>query len=90
MRKMTTLDHPGRDGYPEISDDIKRKAYGKIPVPFKDEFQNERGAYEVPHFIHGWAWSETFGRWTALVTFNSGWHGFTYPRIDYSDTFKEG
>jgi hypothetical protein len=36
--------------------------------------------YEVPAEIHGWEWSTTFGRWSALVTFADGWHGFTWPQ----------
>jgi hypothetical protein len=89
MRKFISLDQPGADGYPEDADDVKREGYGKIPVPHKGEFQDETGGYSVPHFVHGWQWSQTFGRWGALVTFPSGWHGFTYPRIDYSATFTD-
>lgn len=34
---------------------------------------------EVPAEIHHWAWSTTFCRWTALVTFKDGWRGYTTP-----------
>jgi len=42
-------------------------------------FQHNLG-YEEPTSIEGWEWSTTFGRWSALVTFADGWHGFTYPK----------
>lgn len=29
--------------------------------------------------VHEWAWSNTFGQWSALVTFDHGWRGWTYP-----------
>lgn len=59
----------GRDelSYPPIPGDAKL-------------FQNQRYGYEEPTSIEGWQWSTTFGRWSALVTFADGWHGFTYPK----------
>lgn len=45
-------------------------------------FQNGYG-YEVPTSVEGWQWTTTFGKWSALVTFKDGWHGFTYPRYDH-------
>lgn len=36
------------------------------------------GGAAVPLRVHGWAWSTTFGRWSALVDFHD-WHGYTYP-----------
>ena len=35
---------------------------------------------EAPADIHGWAWSNTFGRWSAYVTSADGWEGYTYPK----------
>jgi hypothetical protein len=68
----------GEDGYPLGSDDILRQAYG--PIPEATKFQHGRGyGYEEPAEVHGWQWSNDFGRWSALVTFADGWHGFTYP-----------
>ena len=68
----------GKDGYPEGADDIMKKSYGKIPD--SKEFQNMRYGYEVPKKVHGWQWSTTFGRWTALVTFKDGTRTWTYPK----------
>lgn len=36
--------------------------------------------YEAPVEVHKWEWSDTFGKWSALVTFADGWHGWTYPK----------
>lgn len=55
-----------------------KRAYGRIPEA--TEFQHISGCRVVPEVIHGWHWSVTFGRWTALVTFADGWHGFTFPQ----------
>lgn len=67
-----------KDGFPIGADDIMKKSYGKIPQ--SKEFQNMRYGYEIPKKIHGWAWSTTFGRWTALVTFKDGTKTWTYPK----------
>lgn len=48
-------------------------------IPDSEEFQHNYG-YEKPKIVHGWEWSTTFGKWSALVTFYDGWHGFTYPK----------
>lgn len=42
-------------------------------------FQHKYYSYEYPVTVHKWAWSTTFGRWSALVTFADGWEGYTYP-----------
>ena len=65
------------DGYPVGADDLMKRAYG--PIPEAAEFQHGSGRKATPETVHGWQWSTTFGRWTALVTFPDGWHGFTYP-----------
>lgn len=66
------------DGYPETADAIMREAYG--PIPNAERFQSGTGyGYEKPTHVHGWQWSTTFNRWSALVTFENGWHGFTWP-----------
>jgi hypothetical protein len=54
------------------------QAYPAIPTE-ATEFQSNYG-YEVPVAVHDWQWSVTFGRWSALVTFKDGWHGWTYPK----------
>lgn len=48
-------------------------------IPDATEFQYRYG-FQKPQTVHGWEWSTTFGRWSALVTFQNGWHGFTYPK----------
>lgn len=48
-------------------------------IPDAALFQHRYG-FEEPAEVHGWEWSTTFGRWSALVTFDDGWHGFTFPR----------
>lgn len=67
----------GEDGYPIGSDDVMRKGWGKIPdaTLFQDGI-----VYAVPSEVHGWQWSETFGCWSAFVTFKSGWTGWTFPK----------
>lgn len=47
-------------------------------IPAATEFQHNLQR-EVPVTVHGWQWSVDFGKWSALVTFADGWHGFTYP-----------
>lgn len=69
----------GDDGFPLGADGVMRDAYGKIPVAADGKFQHNYGT-ERPIAIRGWAWSEAFRRWGALVTFADGWHGFTWPR----------
>ena len=54
-------------------------AWGKIPT-HADMFWHCYG-HEIPLEVHGWWWSVTFGRWTALVTFSDGWHGWTWPHL---------
>ena len=54
-------------------------------IPEADLFYHNWG-YEKPVVVYGWQWSTTFGRWSALVTFSDGWHGYTYPK---QDTFIE-
>lgn len=58
----------------------KRTDLSYPPIPEGvTEFQKDYG-YEVPTAVHGWDWSTTFGRWSALVTFANGWHGWTFPK----------
>ena len=45
-----------------------------------EEYQHHYG-YEKPVSLGDWSWSTTFGRWSRLVTFADGWHGYTYPRL---------
>ena len=52
--------------------------YGPIPLD-KELFQTDYG-YAKPVSVHGWQWNTTFNKWSALVTFKDGWHGFTYPK----------
>ncbi len=67
----------GADGYPVGADHRMRAAYGRIPEA--TEFQHAGVGRATPVQVHGWAWSNDFGRWSALVTFANGWHGYTYP-----------
>lgn len=51
------------------------------PIPRAELFLNARKyGYEKPVTIHEWQWSITFNCWSALVTFEDGWRGFTYPK----------
>jgi hypothetical protein len=52
--------------------------WGAIPEASRFLLGTQHG-YAVPVEIHGWQWSETFRRWSALVTFEDGWRGYTYP-----------
>lgn len=52
---------------------------GKIPTPYYEMFQNGMYGYEKPVSVSGWQYSYTFNCWSALVTFENGWNGFTYP-----------
>ena len=50
------------------------------PIPAAERFYEGSGyGYKVPTEVHGWQWSSTFWRWSALVTFDNGWRGFTWP-----------
>ncbi len=59
----------------------KRDSLSYPPIPDADLFQGKGYGYEKPKEIHGWAWSTTFNRWSALVTMNDGWHGYTFPKL---------
>lgn len=49
-------------------------------IPDAERFlRGDQYGYEKPREVHGWGWSSTFGKWSALVTFEYGWHGWTYP-----------
>ena len=75
---MQTLYKRGPDGNAIPGDSILWKAYG--PIPDTGYFQHGgKGGIDVPAVVHGWDWSATFGRWSALVTFADGWHGWTFP-----------
>lgn len=69
----------GADGYPVGADALMRQAWG--PIPAATEFQHHDGSgYKVPLQVHGWSWSTTFGSWSAQVTFQDGWKGYTWPK----------
>jgi hypothetical protein len=53
---------------------IENDSYPDIPLV--TIFQ---GSQYTPRTIHGWQFSETFKRWSALVTHQNGWHGFDWP-----------
>lgn len=58
-----------------------RDALSYPEIPDAREFYNATAyRYEAPTHVYGWQWSVTFGRWSALVTFADGWHGYTYPK----------
>jgi hypothetical protein len=59
-----------------------KDAYGKIPYTDKNtEFSHFKGGIEKPVKIFGWQFSNTFGRWSALVEFSDGMKGYTYPHF---------
>ena len=58
----------------------KRDKFSYPEIPDAELFQARYG-YEKPAIVHGWQWSTTFNRWSALVTMADGWHGFTYPKL---------
>ena len=65
-------------GFPVGADAILKEACG--PIPDQSLFQHHQSfGYEQPVEVHGWQWSITFGRWSALVSFKDGWKGFTFP-----------
>lgn len=55
------------------------KAHALPDKPSAELYQHNYG-YEKPIALDRWEWSVTFGRWSRLVTFADGWHGFTYPK----------
>lgn len=72
----------GTDGYPIGADDLLRETYGRIPEA--TEFQDHHGyGYVTAKTIHSWSWSNTFNRWYALVTFDDGWKGWTWPKPNW-------
>ncbi len=58
----------------------RRDSLSYPPIPENVELFQDGLGYRKPVAIHGWDWSVTFGRWSALVTFEHGWHGWTYPK----------
>lgn len=57
---------------------VPPSGYEPIPEAKDGLFQHGCGS-ERPVEIHGWQFSVTFNRWSALVTFADGWHGWTWP-----------
>jgi hypothetical protein len=55
------------------------------PIPHYAEYFQHNYGKEKPTKIHSWQWSTTFNRWSALVTFQDGWHGYTYPELKNDD-----
>ena len=55
----------------------KANAYPEKPT--SELYQHNYG-YERPTELGAWSWSVTFGRWSRLVTFSDGWHGYTFPQ----------
>ena len=75
---MQQLYQRAEDGFPVGADEVMKDAYG--PIPAAKRFQHHRGyGYFKPAQIHGWQWSTTFNRWGAMVTFEDGWKGLTWP-----------
>ena len=81
-KKFTHLRQRGQDGFPVGADSYLKAAYGKIPDSLR--FQNQSYGYEEATQIHGWQWSVTFGRWSALVTMPCGWQGFSVPEMAFA------
>jgi hypothetical protein len=59
----------------------RRDSLSYPPIPEAELFLNQSYGYEKPVKVHGWDWSVTFGRWSALVDFENGWHGWTFPKL---------
>lgn len=49
------------------------------PIPQDAEYFQHHYGFRKPTAIHQWRWSIEFNRWKALVTFEDGWYGWTYP-----------
>lgn len=63
-----------------VSNELLNKNYP--PIPLATKFQDNEGyGYREASEIHGWQWSETFGRWGAVVSFPNGWRGLSWPEI---------
>lgn len=58
----------------------KRDSASYPEIPEAEIFFTGWG-YEKPAIVHGWAWSTTFNRWGALVTFDNGRKVYTYPKV---------
>lgn len=58
------------------------KAHSYPAKPEGAELYQHNYGYEKPVALDRWEWSSTFGRWSRLVTFADGWHGFTYPKVE--------
>lgn len=72
------LSQRSSEGYPVGADAVLRQACG--PIPEAKRFQRPDGyGFEEPEAVLGWQWSETFGRWGAIVRFASGWEGLAWP-----------
>ena len=50
------------------------------PKPESAELYQHGWGWQRPTALHAWSWSTTFGRWSRLVTFADGWHGYSYPK----------
>ena len=50
------------------------------PKPEAELYQHHYG-YEKPVWLGDWSWSCDFNRWSRLVTFADGWHGYSYPQL---------
>jgi hypothetical protein len=48
------------------------------PKPESAILYQHRHDWERPTVLGEWAWSVDFGRWSRLVTFKDGWHGYSY------------
>jgi hypothetical protein len=75
---MTYLYQRHESGRPE-KNGLLNDSYPDIPASM--EFQNQRYGYETAIKVHGYQWSNTFNRWSALVDMPDGWHGFSYPKV---------
>lgn len=66
-----------------FTDELFAKAYRKEQwdrVRHAIEFLHPTLGYITPIQHHGWAWSETFHSWGALVTFRDGTKIYTWPK----------
>lgn len=75
-----SLQHPGL-----ITDieqfNTRRDSHSYPPIDVtRSALLYHRYGYEKPITVHGYEWSDTFGKWSVLATFADGWHGFTYQK----------
>ena len=80
IQRQSQLSVPVDTGNLKGSAFTERELPGYPPKPEAELYQHGYG-WEKPVDLGDWSWSNTFGRWSRLVTFADGWHGYTFPKI---------